>query len=189
MYGFEENKEYSFKYRTNATLWINDISDEAKSTLQLETTAKVGLTGKCTYVLRLSNSILSGVTLDSTDLSPLDSFAVVFRMNNEGQIEQNVLFEQKDQNWSKNVKRAIISAFQTKSTENLREIEEGKKSAVFYETDVLGKCRTTYALKQGFLRKTKSLHTCTLDTQKKSSSLHFVPYLNTPVWLFLFKDL
>ena len=88
--------------------------------------------------------------------------------------------------WSRNIKRAIISAFQIKSQNDLRDLESQQKSATVYETDILGRCRTTYKLEQQTdtkfkLNKMKSLQRCTLNENLKASAIQYVPYKTLPV--------
>lgn len=186
IYKFEQNKAYTFKYKTNTTLWINDVSDQAKSIFQFESTVQISNSGKCAYLLRLSNSKLTGDSLDASlsSLQNLDNLAAEFVLSAEGELDSTVKFEKGADSWSRNLKRAIISAFQTKSEQKLRELEpmSAKKSSVFYETDVLGRCRTTYTKNGEVLLKKKSLHTCTLDSNKKSMSyVNFVGYKSSAV--------
>ena len=159
---------------------------------QFESTVQISNSGKCTYLLRLSNSKLTGDSLNevaSSSLQKLDKLAVEFTLSAEGELESNVKFEKGEDRWSRNIKRAIVSAFQTKSDKKLRELEpkSTKKSSVFYETDVLGRCRTTYTKNENFLQKKKSLHSCTLNSNKKTMSyVNFVGYQSSPVSLSLF---
>ena len=92
-----------------------------------------------------------------------------------------MLFEEDDSVWSRNIKRGIISVLQTRSYESLRrytaepmdeEMTQNRGSLV-NEFDVLGKCRTVYTTNSrdvespaSFeIRKKKTMHTCSLNSQ------------------------
>ena len=100
-----------------------------------------------------------------------------------------VKFNPNDSQWSRNIKRGIISAFQVKSETDLRQLNledsTSERSATVYETDILGRCRTTYKLEQSSstikLNKKKSLQRCTLNENSKSSAIQYVPYKTLPV--------
>ena len=113
-----------------------------------------------------------------------------FTLNKNGELSTQVRFGPAETVWSRNVKRGIISVLQVKSQDDLRKADEldasSEKSAVVYESDVLGRCRTTYKLDSDSagtykLKKTKSLGRCTLNKNSKSSPIQFVPYKNLPV--------
>ncbi len=72
-----------------------------------------------------------------------------------------------------------------KSQNDLRDLG-AQKSATVYETDILGRCRTTYKLEQQTdtkfkLNKMKSLQRCTLNENLKASAIQYVPYKTLPV--------
>ena len=197
LYNFESGKEYAFDYQTNTTLWINDVSDEAKSSLILTASVFISQIDACTYSLRLDKSTLTGSSIDSDDAaaatSQLNSFNTVFKLNSEGELDATVKFQPGDQYWARNIKRAIISAFQVKSAGQLRSLDYldaiDTKSAVVYETDILGRCRTTYDLhkenyvagKSLHLHKKKSLQGCNINESKKTGTVQFVPYKSIAV--------
>ncbi len=194
MLNFENGKDYTYEYETDTMLFINDISDEAKSNLRLKTNVVIGNTGDCTYQLKLEGTSVTGesMNIDASSLKKLNDYNAVFRLNSLGELDSNIKFDSADEQWSKNIKRAIISAFQIKSYNELREAENtDTKSAVVYESDVLGRCRTTYKIKaedyqsQGSfsLEKKKALQRCTRSTSQDSRAigLQFVPYKQIPV--------
>ncbi len=153
------------------------------------TVVVIALDQPCTVLLRLEQSSLSGESVNTASLDQLNNYNAVFRINRLGEIDSNIQFQSGDEQWSRNVKRAIISAFQGKALSLLRssDDDESSKSAVVYETDVLGRCRTTYSLssfqsESSFtLEKSKSLHRCTLNNNQKNSAIQFVPYQSLPV--------
>ena len=121
----------------------------------------------------MNGSSLNGESLNQQDsssvLTLLDNYGVVFKLNQQGELDTEVRFHSEDQQWSRNIKRGIISSFQVKPETELRDLnylnEQDQKSATVYETDVLGRCRTTYRLdgkdsNQIKLKKIKSTHTC-----------------------------
>ena len=187
---YQAGQTYTYTYETETALFINDISDEARSTLNLATSVDVTARGDCTFDLQLSQTTLTGESVTSAALEQL-SIPAQFRLNAHGDLDDLMSFSPSDQAWSKNIKRAIVSAFQVKAYSELRSAENTEsKSAVFYENDVLGRCRTTYSVApEGFqsansytLAKTKSLQRCTLVTGQKgkSSGGQYVPYKQIP---------
>ena len=183
-----------YNYETDTTLWINDVSDDAKSVVSLKSTVMITPIGPCQYLLKMSGSSLDGESLNQQDssavLTLLDTYSAVFRLNQQGELDTEVRFQPEDQQWSRNIKRGIISAFQVKPETELRELDHEtdqiQKSATLYETDVLGRCRTTYRLDskdstQIKLNKVKSLQRCTLNENSKTSAVQYVPYVSIPV--------
>jgi len=192
LYKYEEGKEYSYDYETNTQLWINNVSDESKSSLKLKSTVTIRPLGACTYALRLQGTSLSGESLGDAAqaAAQLNAHQAVFRLNQQGELDPVVKFQPDDKPWSRNVKRGVISVFQAKSESHLRPIsyfsDSEERSATVYETDVLGRCRTTYSLASGSssqsvkLTKKKSLQRCTLNGNSKTSSVQYVPYKTLP---------
>ena len=172
-------------------LFINDISDEAKSNLKLKANVVIGNVGGCSYQLKLEDTSVTGESMN-IDASVLNKYNAVFRLNSLGELDPSIKFDSADEQWSKNIKRAIISAFQVKSYNELREAENtDTRSAIVYESDVLGRCRTTYKVKaedyqskESFeFEKKKALQRCTRSTTQDSRAigLQFVPYKQIPV--------
>lgn len=172
---YKQTQDYVYDYQTDTMLWINDVSEESKSNMVLKTTVIVRRLAECKFLLRLENSQLTGDSI-SDDLfarQHLNDYVVLFEFNSEGEIDTDIKFDMNDSKWSRNIKRGIISAFQTKSETNLRKMDllndSNEMSTVGYETDVQGRCRTTYELdadnfvsgKSIRLNKKKSLHACT----------------------------
>ena len=198
IYNYENGKEYTYDYETETQLWINDVSDEAKSTMKLKSTIMIQSLGQCSYQLRMEGSSLSGESLNQNDLQSmlrdLDNYRVVFRMNQQGELDDEVRFQPEDtKQWSRNIKRAVISILQVKSKENLNNLNEMNqtmdKSATVYEYDILGRCRTTYKLVEDSsnrikLNKVKSLQRCTLNGNSRTSAIQYVPYKTLPVIQF-----
>jgi hypothetical protein len=189
---YETGRSYIYKYETDTALFINDISDEAKSTLKLKTNVAITAHGGCTYGFQLSGTSLTGESIDegTSSLEQLN-LPAQFNLNSQGELDSAISFDSTDQAWSKNIKRAIVSAFQIKSFKELRSADgTDEKSGVFYENDVLGRCRTTYNVDADEydsagnykLEKTKSLQRCTLVTGQKgkSSGGQYVPYKQIP---------
>ena len=183
-----------YNYETDTTLWINDVSDDAKSVVSLKSIVMISSIGPCTYMLKMSDSTLTGESLNQQDSSAvitlLNTYGAIFRLNQQGELDTEVKFQPEDQQWSRNIKRGIISAFQVKPETELRELDhdtmKDQKSATVYETDVLGRCRTTYRLdgkdsNQIKLNKVKSLQRCTLNENSKTSAIQYVPYISMPV--------
>jgi hypothetical protein len=191
LYKFETGKEYTYEYETETKLWINDISDESASKITLKSLVHVATLGSCTYRLSLSDVSLTGESLSGSDVASkqLSSFTALFRLNQEGELDSNVQFQPGDKQWSRNVKRSIISVFQAKSESHLRTVnylsDSDLRSATVYETDILGRCRTTYSLVKNAdsikLNKRKSLQRCTLNSNLKTSAVQYVPYQSLPV--------
>jgi hypothetical protein len=152
----------------------------------------------CTWQLTLHEVSITGESIDqevNSFIENLNSNPAFFRINRLGQLDPNtVSFVDSDPSWSRNVKRGILSTLQTLSTNQLNEFET-ERSALVYETDVLGRCRTTYRLNKydknfnvyvpGYesfvLQKTKELHTCTLANNGHSNDFQFIAYKSIPV--------
>ena len=189
---FDAGSDYVYDYKTESLLWISDVSQDSKSTLELSAKVRVHKTTDCTFQLNLQEVRVSGESLPAASLGSLQSDlarnSASFRLNANGEIEAtSVEFAAGDSVWVQNVKRGIISAFQVRSVDSLRnllETDASDKSALLYETDVLGRCRTTYKLskadyvegKSFVLHKKKALHTCTLAQTVKSSAVQYTPY-------------
>jgi len=177
-------------------LWINDISDDSKSLVELTANARLRNVRDCTYQLKLDQVTITGDTINQDDVQTLiDSLQnnpSFFKFNKLGQLHPTVQFLDNDKNWSRNIKRGIISTLQTLSVCHLNDYDEdsSKKSTLIYEYDVLGRCRTTYSLQKNDyeeekvsfkLEKKKDLHTCSLNSTVKTSDVQYVRYRNLPV--------
>ena len=194
MLDYKSAQEYVYAYETETKLWINDISEESKSDMKLQTTVIISRMGECKFLLRLESTTLVGDSIDQNAdlLRQLDDNVAIFEFNSEGEINDEISFASGDLPWSRNIKRGIISAFQLKSEKNLRKLDEmddsKEKSAVVYETDVLGRCRTTYELdednyesgKSMRLIKRKSMHACSSNYVRKAFTYQG-SYRNRPV--------
>lgn len=201
---YENGKEYSYEYVTKTDLWINDVSEESKSTVELKAKVFVRSVKPCLYLLRLEDASLTGESINQADvqsvLQSLNDNSVQFRLNSKGELDSNVDFTEGDSAWSRNVKRGILSTLQVRSANNLRNLDQSlentndAKSAVVYETDVLGRCRTTYLVKDPSsadvkIIKKKSLQRCTLNDNSKTSAVQYVPYKSIPVNIILSKKI
>ena len=189
---YENGKEYSYEYSTQTDLWINDVSEESRSRVEFKARVYVRSVQPCLYLLRLEDASVAGESIDSTKVKSvvqnLNDFSVQFRLNSRGDLDPNVDFSEGDSAWSRNVKRGILSTLQVKSVSSLRDLDlsnqsnNDAKSAVVYETDVLGRCRTTYSSQDSSkITKKKSLHRCTLNENSKTSAVQYVPYKSIPV--------
>lgn len=187
-----DNGEYLYDYSTKTSLWINDVSEESKSDVELKATVVLRAVSRCLFLLRIQDAQLIGESIqDKSILTDLTEHNVQFRINSDGELDPNLDFESDDKPGSRNIKRGILSALQLKAIKDLRSIEgEDKKSAVVYETDVLGRCRTTYSTKDNAnsaeitLKKKKSLSRCTLNENSKTSAIQYQPYKSLPVGEF-----
>ncbi len=198
MLKFSPDKDYFYEYKTKTLLWINNVSKDSKSTVDLTANVRVRNVRDCTYQLVLESVKIDGESVNQADvqslISNLKGSPAFFRLNQLGQIHPTIQFLDGDSNWSRNVKRGIISTLQTFSANNLHnfENEAAEKSALIYETDVLGRCRTTYSVKNSDyvpekssfkLEKKKDLHSCSLNSTVKTANVQYVRYRNLPVIL------
>ena len=179
----------------------------------LETTVFIRALDPCTLRLRLSNTSVTGQSLNKAETAGvLNKYEAVFKLNSFGELDANIQFETDDQTWSRNVKRAIISAFQLRPDASLRTAfstkddcfdedldeyvkckkEESTRSQVVYETDILGKCRTTYSIipnneytagKTFTFNKIKSFGSCVLKDNLNENAFSFVPNKRSAVKL------
>ena len=94
-----------YNYETDTTLWINDVSDDAKSVVSLKSTVMISPIGPCQYLLKMSGSSLDGESLNQQDssavLTLLDTYSAVFRLNQQGELDTEVRFQPEDQQWSR----------------------------------------------------------------------------------------
>ena len=120
---FQNGKAYTYAYKTKSALFINDISDEAKSNIQLNTNVVVSSLGSCSYLLQLKDSSLTGESVSdpATVQDQLNNFNAVFRLNNQGELDSSMKFQPGQEDLAKNIKRAIVSSFQVKAYSELRE--------------------------------------------------------------------
>lgn len=172
---YEPQTDYIYSYSTNTKLWINPVSQASASDVKLSATATIRQIRDCTFRLRLDGVSVEGESVNDVSglVQQLQDAAVFFRFNQHGQIHPNIEFDPTDNSWSRNIKRGILSSLQTLSTCRLSSVTPGgddATSALIYETDFLGRCRTTYSTASASdssnydLVKTKSLHSCQEST-------------------------
>ena len=183
LYKYDLNKEFEYSYSSKTKLWIKNKSNDADSVLSLNATVLIQLIEPCRYQIRLRNVIASAPSIsDSKNITDeLEKNAVFFSIDSKGELFSLVQFNgETEENWVKNVKRGIISAFQMRSESELKSADplnsnstSEPKSSVVYETDLFGRCRTTYVFRnKGIVSeivKKKALHTCDSDLFTESS--------------------
>ena len=174
LYNYDSTQEYEYAYSTKTKLWIKDVSNDAESVLNLNATVLVQLVEPCRYQMKLRDVNIQSASIfnDGNFGKELETNVAVFSIGSNGVLSTNVKFGGNDEDWINNVKRGIISAFQLRSSSELKSTnvfkpKEQVKSSVLYETDLFGKCRTTYkstSSNNGInIVKNKALHTCSLD--------------------------
>ena len=171
-----DNQEHEYKYSSITKLWINDVSEDAESLIKLDGTVLIQRVEPCRYQMKLRNFVVDAPS--DTNLSgELEANFASFSIGANGALSSAVKFNPSDKNWVRNVKRAIISSFQLRSESELKSEDVGKsvsnvKSSVIYETDLFGRCRTTYRLRnvndEIQINKKKALHRCSLDQYRSS---------------------
>jgi hypothetical protein len=157
----------------------------------LKASVVIQLISKCSYLLRLEDSILP--ERDNYDLNDLNSFGVIFKINSDGEIDSILEFESGDKQWSRNIKRSIISMFQIRTKKSLQSwnhLENFENKTILYETDFIGKCLTTYSLSEYeeilTINKNKNLLDCVLNKNLKSSKFYSVSYYTCKYFVRLF---
>jgi hypothetical protein len=177
LYNYDLKKEYEYDYSTKTKLWINDVSDDAQSFLYLNATVLIQSVEPCRYQMKLSNvrAYAASISDGKNFASELEQNVAVFSIYSNGALSSDVKFNGFEANWSRNLKRGIISAFQLRSENDMKSLDllnensnEQTKSSVVYETDLFGKCRTTYKLRKDDdnkieIVKKKALHRCSLE--------------------------
>jgi hypothetical protein len=142
--------------------------------------------------MKLQNFVVNAPT-DTNLAGELEANVASFSIGANGALSTAVKFNPSDKNWVQNIKRAIISSFQLRSESDLKSQDVGKsvsnvKSSVIYETDLFGRCRTTYRLRnvddEIQINKKKALHRCSLN-QYRSSPLQGDEYQSVAVRNFL----
>ncbi len=174
LYNYDKTQEYEYEYSTKTKLWIKDVSEDAESVLNLNATVLIQLIEPCRYQMKIRDVRIQSTSISNDGIvgKELEKNVAVFSIGSNGVLSTNVKFGGNDDNWVNNVKRGIISAFQLRSSSELKSTNVFKpneqiKSSVLYETDLFGKCRTTYKLTSSdnginFI-KSKALHTCSLN--------------------------
>ncbi|KAI5709018.1 hypothetical protein M8J76_008217 [Diaphorina citri] len=129
---YEPGKSYIYKYETHVKTLIVGNSDEHAST-KLDTTVIISVLTPCEFSLQLKNSTL---IVDSAIAGPygaqLDARPLQFWFN-QGRVDRLCPGFDSDPTFILNVKRGILSAFQTTSI---------RPDSLHYETDISGLCRT-----------------------------------------------
>jgi hypothetical protein len=181
-YKYKTGYEYQYDYKTSTKLWINDASNEAKSEVEIRLSVNIQQVSTCQLAMRLSNVEILSDSIDTSRLlesaNHLTDHTTLFMIDSNGRLDDTIYFINGDKEsvWSRNIKRGIISSFQTVNSHGTH------GSSVGYETDILGKCRTSYS----GLSKVKHLHDCTLNNNKLTSSLQSIPYkVNAVIQLIL----
>ena len=169
-----DGQEYEYDYSTKTKLWINDVSDDAKSFVTLSATVLIQSVGPCRYQMWLRN-VRTDSASSSDIAASLQANVAAFSIGSNGALASLVKFNGNENNWVRNVKRGIISAFQLRSESDLKTDPlnpSDPKSSVVYETDLFGRCRTTYRTREqnGNIEivKKKALHRCSLDQYRQS---------------------
>jgi hypothetical protein len=183
LYKYDLNEEFEYSYSSKTKLWIKNQSNDAESLLVLNATVLVQLVEQCRYQMRIRDVIVSAPSIsDYKSLADnLEKNAVFFTIDSKGELSSSIKFNgENEENWVKNIKRGIISAFQMRSESELKSADPlnpnsttKPKSSVVYETDLFGRCRTTYSLRtKGIateITKKKALNTCDFDFFTDSS--------------------
>jgi hypothetical protein len=143
LFEYQLNKEYIYDYSSTTTL-ANGANDGYQVTLS----AKVALqrAGPCSYQLNVDSVEFNGAAAVSDLQAAADKLtksAVVFSIGSNGELAPDIKFQGREDAWTQNVKRAIISAFQVRSDKEL----SGDNKTIF-ETDSLGTLRTVYSFKR-----------------------------------------
>uniref|UniRef100_A0A1B6BYM2 Vitellogenin domain-containing protein n=1 Tax=Clastoptera arizonana TaxID=38151 RepID=A0A1B6BYM2_9HEMI len=174
VYNFEDGTVYTYEVEGLSLTQLpgspNDVSK-----ISITATAEISAQPKCTYVLQLSNVHVSGADGKKHDgLSADCAKPIKFSFNN-GQLSPELCTEDDDNGAALNIKRAVISLFQTSD-----EVGSNSRSDISYETDIFGSCPTNYAITKNGGKvnvvKSRNLNRC---AHRESFDL---PVLSTPYY-------
>ncbi|XP_017790563.1 PREDICTED: apolipophorins [Habropoda laboriosa] len=148
---YQEGHTYVYDLQGQSVTTVADAQGDAK--LKLDATVELTVKPDCVHQLRLTNVKINGAHPSTPDV---EQYAVQFNYHN-GHIDTEICTEPGDSQASLNIKRAVVSMFQSA-------VMQESGSTVYHETDVLGACPTQFQfLKDGdtqVIRKTKSLEQC-----------------------------
>ncbi|XP_076231616.1 retinoid- and fatty-acid binding glycoprotein apolipophorin [Calliopsis andreniformis] len=148
---YQEGRTYVYDLKGLSVTSVTEAEGDA--TLKLSATVELSAKPDCVFQLRLKNVELNGAPPTTPDV---EQHAVQFNYHN-GHIDTELCAESGDSQASLNIKRAVISLFQSAVMQ-----ESGSTS--HHETDVMGACLTHFTFQKDgdslVVRKNRNLAEC-----------------------------
>ncbi|XP_076681659.1 retinoid- and fatty-acid binding glycoprotein apolipophorin isoform X2 [Andrena cerasifolii] len=156
-HGMHPSKAYqeghTYTYNLEGLSVTSVTAAQGDATLNLAATVELSIKPDCVHQLRLKNVQLNGAPPSTPDV---EQYAVQFNYHG-GHIDTELCSEPGDSQASLNIKRAVVSMFQSA-------VMQDSGSTIHHETDVMGACPTDFTFhKEGdslIVRKTRNLGQC-----------------------------
>ncbi|CAL7938756.1 unnamed protein product [Xylocopa violacea] len=126
---YEEGHTYTYSLKGVSVTSVTNAQEDAS--LKLAATVELSVKPDCIHQLRLKNVLINGAPPSTPDV---EKYAVQFNYH-DGHIDTELCSEPGDSQASLNIKRAVVSLFQSAAMQ-----ESGSKTLT--ETDVMGSCLT-----------------------------------------------
>ncbi|XP_033883614.3 uncharacterized protein LOC117416563 isoform X1 [Acipenser ruthenus] len=154
---YQKGSRYTYKYSTETSAFLLE-SRSASTGLALDSLADIEVLHKCLMVLKLRNVQIKRTSTNKEDLMPsqdrlresLEKSPLQFSFQ-DGKIPE-ICPSVDEPTWVLNIKRGVLSVFQSSHAASREETLE--------ETDVSGRCLTSYEWKGPSLVKTRDLKRC-----------------------------
>nr|XP_012148156.1 PREDICTED: apolipophorins [Megachile rotundata] len=155
--GMHPSKAYqeghTYVYNLDGTSETSVTDAQGTANLRLSATVEMSVKPNCVHQLRLKNVKLNGAPASLPDL---EKYAVQFNYH-DGHIDTELCTEPGDSQASLNIKRAVVSLFQSA-------VMEESGSTTHHETDVMGACLTEFNFRKDgdtvTVRKDRNLAQC-----------------------------
>ncbi|XP_043521132.1 apolipophorins isoform X2 [Frieseomelitta varia] len=128
---YQEGQTYIYNLEGTSVTSVTDAQGDA--TLKLSATVELSVKPDCIHQLRLKNVRINGAPPSTPDV---ERFAVQFNYH-DGHIDTQLCTEPGDSQASLNIKRAVVSLFQST-------VVQDSGSTTRHETDVMGSCPTQF---------------------------------------------
>nr|XP_033329599.1 apolipophorins [Megalopta genalis] len=148
---YQEGKTYIYQLKGKSVTSVSEAEGDA--TLELSATVELSVKPDCVHQLVLKNVL---VNKERPNTPGLEDATVQFNYHN-GHIDTEICAEPTDSQASLNIKRAVVSLFQSA-------VLQDSGTAAIHETDVMGVCPTKFSFyKKGetlVVEKTRNLDQC-----------------------------
>ncbi|XP_015429625.1 PREDICTED: apolipophorins [Dufourea novaeangliae] len=140
-HGMHPSKAYqeghTYVYNLNGLSVTSVTEAQGDSTLKLSATVELSVKPNCIHQLRLKNVQLNGAPPSTPDV---EQYAVQFNYH-DGHIDTEICAEPDDSQASLNIKRAVVSMFQSA-------VMQDNGGTTHHETDVMGACPTDFTFRK-----------------------------------------
>ncbi|KAL8574007.1 hypothetical protein ACOMHN_029454 [Nucella lapillus] len=178
---YEAGWSYEYQYEAETRTTLSGAAEDT-ATVSITATARIEALEQCEMALRLTDVTIKRSDAENTKRMVDVGDAAGFRRALESRSLRFAFYdgavgdvcpEDDELMWALNIKRGVLSSFQT----SMRQMEQEEQ---MQEADVTGRCPTHYRVtQQGWksltLTKAKDMLACT-DRQDYRTSLHSVPY-------------